>query len=163
MCAHSCLTLCSLMDCTCQTLLSLEFSRQEYWSLLPFPPPGYLPDPGIEPESPALAGRFFTTLPPGKPILLKQDHKSLFAMWMITKIQTTFIWLIGWADVYRDFPHLIILFFTLINVLRKSFPHFMSCDLDLFQFEYYVVPSPQRGNKSPLSIDDHGTDNVDSF
>ena len=43
---------------------SMEFSRQEYWSGLPFPPPGYLPDPEIEPASlvsPALAGRFFTT------------------------------------------------------------------------------------------------------
>ena len=37
--------------------------RQEYWSKLPFPPPGDLPDPGIEPTSPALAGRFFTTAP----------------------------------------------------------------------------------------------------
>ena len=42
----------------------MEFSRQEYWSGLPFPPPGDLPDPEVEPESlmsPALAGRFFTT------------------------------------------------------------------------------------------------------
>jgi len=42
----------------------MGFSRQEYWSGLPFPSPGNLPDPGIEPlslESPALAGRFFTT------------------------------------------------------------------------------------------------------
>ena len=47
-----------------QALLSIEFSRQEYWSGLPFPIPQDLPDPGIEPmtlESPALAGRFFTT------------------------------------------------------------------------------------------------------
>ena len=36
------------------------FSRQEYWSGLPFPSPEYLPNPGIEPRSPALAGRFFT-------------------------------------------------------------------------------------------------------
>ena len=36
---------------------------------MPFPPPGDLPDPGIEPESPALTGRFFTTEPPGKPYL----------------------------------------------------------------------------------------------
>ena len=49
-----------------QDPLSLEFSRQEYWSGLPFPSPGDLPDPGIEPASPALAG-FFTTEPPGKP------------------------------------------------------------------------------------------------
>ena len=47
--------------------MSMEFSRQEYWSGLPFPPPGDLPDPGIEPMSPALAGGFFTTEPPEKP------------------------------------------------------------------------------------------------
>ena len=48
------------------------FPRQEYWSGLPFPTPGDLPNPGIEPVSPkapALAGRFFTTEPPGKPML----------------------------------------------------------------------------------------------
>ena len=47
--------------------LSTEFSRQEYWSGLPFPTPGDLPDPGIEPAylaSAALAGGFFTTVPP---------------------------------------------------------------------------------------------------
>ena len=45
------------------------FPRQEYWSGLPFPPPGDLLDPGIKPVSlvsPALAGGFFTTEPPGK-------------------------------------------------------------------------------------------------
>ena len=47
---------------------TMGFSRQEYWSGLPFPSPGDLPDPGIEPASPALAGRFFTTEPPAKPI-----------------------------------------------------------------------------------------------
>ena len=47
--------------------LSMEFSKQEYWSGLPFPLPGDLPDPGIEPVSPALADGFFTTEPPGKP------------------------------------------------------------------------------------------------
>ena len=49
--------------------LSMEFSSQEYWSQLPFPTPGDHPKSGIEPmslESPALAGRFFTTVPPGK-------------------------------------------------------------------------------------------------
>ena len=50
--------------------LSMEFSRQEYWSELPFPTPGDLPNPGIKsmsPASPVLAGRFFTTVSPGKP------------------------------------------------------------------------------------------------
>ena len=53
------------------TTLPVEFSRQEYWNKSPFPPPGDLPDPGIEPSSfvasPALTGGFFTTVPPGKP------------------------------------------------------------------------------------------------
>ena len=55
----------------CQTLLSIEFARQEYWSGLPFHTPGDLPNPGIEPAFPAshtLADRFFTTEQPGKPI-----------------------------------------------------------------------------------------------
>ena len=43
-----------------QTPLSMGFPRQEYWSGLPWPPPGDLPNPGIEPASPALAGGFFT-------------------------------------------------------------------------------------------------------
>ena len=53
-----------------QAPLSMGFSRQQYWSRLPFPTPGGLPDPGIKPESsvsPALADGFFTTEPPGKP------------------------------------------------------------------------------------------------
>ena len=51
-----------------QAPLSIGFSRQEYWSGLPFPPPGGLPDPGITSiVSPALAGRYFITAQPGKP------------------------------------------------------------------------------------------------
>ena len=50
----------------CQAPLSMEFSRQGYWSGLPFATPRDLLDPGIEPASPALAGGFFTTEPPRK-------------------------------------------------------------------------------------------------
>ena len=60
----SCVTLCSSMDCSPQAPQSMRFSREEYWSGLPFLNPGDLPHPGIEPTSltsPALAGRFFTT------------------------------------------------------------------------------------------------------
>ena len=49
-----------------QIPLSVEFSRQEYWGGLSFSFPGDLPNTGIEPSSPALAGSFFTTEPPGK-------------------------------------------------------------------------------------------------
>ena len=58
----------------CQTPLFMGFSRQEYWSGLPFPSPGDLPDPGTEPKSAvstALAGGFFTTAPP------VQDDESI--------------------------------------------------------------------------------------
>ena len=57
------LTLCNPMD---QAPLSMRFSRQEYWSGLPFPLPRDLSDPGIEPASPAWAGGVFTAEPPGK-------------------------------------------------------------------------------------------------
>ena len=49
---------------SCQALLSMGFSRQEYWSGLPFPSPGDLPDPGIEPRSPALHADSLPTLFP---------------------------------------------------------------------------------------------------
>ena len=59
--AQSCPTLCDPMDYIAhQVPLSMGFSRQEYWSGLPFPSAGGPPDPGIEPGSPALANRFFT-------------------------------------------------------------------------------------------------------
>ena len=52
--AKSCPTLVTPWTVACQTPLSMGFSRQEYWSGLPFPSPGDLPDPGIEPGAPAL-------------------------------------------------------------------------------------------------------------
>ena len=53
----------------CQAPPSVGFSRQEYWSGLPFPSPEDLPDPEIKPLPPALTGGFFTTESPGKPCL----------------------------------------------------------------------------------------------
>ena len=50
-----------------QAPLSMEFSRQEYWSELPFPSPENLPDPGIEPGSPAVQADSLPSEPPGKP------------------------------------------------------------------------------------------------
>ena len=68
-----CQTLCDPTNCSPPGSSSVGFSRQEYWGGLPLPPPGDLPNPGIEPlspASPALAVIFFTTEPPGKPFLL---------------------------------------------------------------------------------------------
>ena len=77
--AKSCLTLATPQTVACQAPLSIGFSRQEYGSGLPFPSPGDLPNPGIEPASSALAGRFFTTEPPGKSLsgLLQQPHTGV--------------------------------------------------------------------------------------
>ena len=58
-----CLTLATLWTSACQAPLSMGLSKQEYWNGLPYPPPGDLPNSGIEPAylmSPALAGGFFT-------------------------------------------------------------------------------------------------------
>ena len=77
----------------CQAPLSMEFSRQEYWSRLQFPTPGYLPNLGIKLTSLALAGEFFTTEPPDKPLWawyqgpipwLKQGHiNQLWVRWYL--------------------------------------------------------------------------------
>ena len=62
-----CPTLCNLMDyIPHKVLVSIGFSRQEHWSGLPSPSPGDLPNPGTEPASPTLSGRFFTAELPGK-------------------------------------------------------------------------------------------------
>ena len=71
-CAQPCPALCDPVYCKDhQASLSMEFSRQEYGSVLSLPTPGDLPDTGVEPKSlasPALAGRSFITEPPGKPL-----------------------------------------------------------------------------------------------
>jgi len=62
----------------------MGFPVQEYWSRLPFPPPGDLPDPGIDlksPAYPAVAGGFFTTEPPGKSKF--QLHPTIFKYFFI--------------------------------------------------------------------------------
>ena len=65
--AQSCLTVCNACAVAHQTPLSMGFSRQEYWSGLPFSSPGDLPNPGIEPGSPALQADALPSEQPGKP------------------------------------------------------------------------------------------------
>ena len=72
------------MDCSPPGSSAMGFSGQEYWSGLPFPSPRDLPDAGIEPMCPALAGGFFTTEPPGKPRtnvdIFKNKHHDQFSL-----------------------------------------------------------------------------------
>ena len=66
-----------------QASLSMGFSRQEYWSGLPFPSPGDLPDPGIEPRSPALQADALPSEPPGKPLSLIINPVKLFYVFIL--------------------------------------------------------------------------------
>ena len=65
---QSCPTLCNPWTVAHQAPPSMGFSRHEDWSGLPFPSPGDLPDPGIEPRSPTLQADTLTSAPPGKPL-----------------------------------------------------------------------------------------------
>ena len=56
----------------------MGFPRQEYWSGLTFPPPGDLPNPWIKPVSRTMADRFFTNVPPGKPIIF---YMAVYNFW----------------------------------------------------------------------------------
>ena len=71
----------------------MGFPRQEYWSGLPVPSEGDLPDPGIEPAALALSGRFFTPEPPGKPTLaiieLQIRITKIYTHIRMTKIKKT--------------------------------------------------------------------------
>ena len=98
----------------------MAFPKQEYWNGLSFPSSGDLPDPGIEPESPALAGRFFTVEPPGKPFLvLLLVFPNMFTAKLLLKNRASsqFLFWSGWVKLgtsafltYWDswFPHLLI-------------------------------------------------------
>ena len=92
--AQLCLTLCDPWTVAHQAPPSMVFSRQEYYSGLPFPSPGDLPDPGIEPRSPTLQADALTSVPPGKLIKDKEivnsevrglhDRQELFASESVT-------------------------------------------------------------------------------
>ena len=96
--AKSCLTLVTPWTVACQAPLSMGFSRQEYWSGLPFPSPGDLPDPGIEPASPALQADSYQLSYEGSPSsvrsLKKQESskkKSTSALLSMPKSLTVWI------------------------------------------------------------------------
>ena len=75
--SQSCLTLCDPMDCrACQAPLFMELSRQECWRGLPFPSPGDLPDPGMEPRSAALQADSLLSEPLTEPLKVPSVSKN---------------------------------------------------------------------------------------
>ena len=81
---QSCPTLCDPWTVAHQVPPSMGFSRQEYWSGLPFPSPGDLPNPGIKPRSPTLQADALTSAPPGKP--QKKYTKKIFMTQITTMV-----------------------------------------------------------------------------
>ena len=107
--AKSCPTLATPWTVARQALLSVGFSRQEYWSGLPFPFPGNLPDPGIKPmppESSALAGGFFTTVPHRKPLVFLQfssvqfSHSLFMTSWTAARQASVHHQLLGFTQTH---------------------------------------------------------------
>ena len=72
--------LCDRWTVVHQAPPSMGFSRQEYWSGLPFPSPGDLPNPGIEPRSPTLQADALTSAPPGKPPMKTLDPSNHYGI-----------------------------------------------------------------------------------
>ena len=101
---------------------SMGFSRQEYWSGVPFPSPGDLLDPGIEPRSPALQADSLPSEPPGKPLSLRDGEKYT---WQLLSIRGSYL------------PHLIhhwlidlsVLYSKISTTLLKSFSAWSSGNL----------------------------------
>ena len=78
---YSCLE--NPMDCGRKAPLSMEFSRQEYWSGLPVPSPGDLSNPGTEPRSPALQADSLLSEPPGKPAYKDREPLIMWLPWCV--------------------------------------------------------------------------------
>jgi len=101
----------------------MEFSRQEYWSALPFPSLGYLPYSGIKLMSPALIGGFFTTELPGKPYLIFSSVQSLSCVQLFATL---------WAAACQA---------SLSNINSQSPPKLMSIEL-VMPSNYLILCRP---------------------
>ena len=100
----------TLWTIACQAPLSVELSKQEYWSGLPFPAPGNLHDMGIEPVSLAfhsLTDRFFTTVPSGKPFCIEKE--------IINKMKKQSM---GWVKIFANNV-------TKKGLISKIYKHFL--------------------------------------
>ena len=144
--AQSCPNLCDPWTVAYQVPPSMGFSRQEYWSGLPFPSPGDLPDPGIEPRSPAFQADALTSEPPGKPnwSIVDLQYCVSFRCMAVLFLSLSSL---GSSDTI-SFP-------TLFHSLSSpplmsnvdSLSSYTSLDLEVFQVlslasSYSTIPSP---------------------
>ena len=123
--AQSCPTLCNPMNCSLPASPSMGFSRQGYWSGLPFPSPGDLPNPGIEPGSPALQADTLPSEPQIIPFLLfwvKKKSREREPFWIgcnkCLQFQHPFINLVA-SLVYKQ-SNMFDLFKYLLDLFKYS-------------------------------------------
>ena len=98
---QSCRALCGRWTVAHQAPLSVGFFRQEYWSGSPFPSPGHLLDPGIEPRSPALQADSLPTELQGKPYMGHTYTQKLFVVYLEFKCnQASWFWVMEFISVF---------------------------------------------------------------
>ena len=115
--AQSCPTLCDPKDCILPGSSVHGIFWQEYWGELPFPTPGYLPNPGMELMSlvsPILASRFFTTVPPGNPL---RFHMYLY----LSIYLSTYLTYSVYQTIFKGIAFKIIIFENWTSDQSKSF------------------------------------------
>ena len=138
-----CPTLCDPIDCSRQAPLSMGFPRRKYWRQLLSPTPGDLSNPGIEPAAPALAGRFFTPEPSGKPYNI--DGFTLISTLVnIFNTSSTLKQKVGELVQEKEmFVYWEILLSKEVAVLTSFNPHnSFSCQVSLFPF--YMKKSREK-------------------
>ena len=122
---QSCPTLCNPTDCSCQAPSSMGFSRRKYWSGLPFPPPGDLPNPGLKPlspESPALQADSLPLSHWGSPIM--------YSIYMYTCV-CVYLYLV-YVCIYIIYSICVCMFYVYIiyenmsTVAQRKFPRFVN-------------------------------------
>ena len=137
----------TLWTVACQAPLSTGFSRQEYWSGLPCPPPGDLPTPGIEPTSPALAAGLFTTSATweARHLCLLSSKLSVLVPW---RCRRWYDWNFSWSITcfISDYPHsclrkvirILPMETRLVKIIREKSAHFPLIVVVLYW--YFQIP-----------------------
>ena len=113
---QSCLILCDPKDCSPTGSSLHRFSRQEYWSGLPCPPPGELPNPGIKPESPELQEDSLPTEPTGKP-------HFIISLWLILSANVIIMTAIIIESIYCTACTFFTLFHRVYGTVLKCGPY----------------------------------------
>ena len=128
----------------CQAPLSRGFSRQEYWSGLPFPSPGDLPDPGIEPRSPTLEAGALTSEPPGKSSYRYTTTYLSIYHWHIFELFPAF-WLLK-VMLLRSFKSLGGYKFSLLS------SQYLGIEAHYIGFQSFQIVFPQRSIGNPFFL-----------